>query len=216
MRHLAALVSIAVGLALVTCTVATAAQRGSSQANVDRSPRYQVTAEEEVEEEVEWEWGEEEGEEEEFEVGEDGELEPVGGEGEPWEASASGECVVNDLIAQASASNARNTLRLAVSGASNEPARVTVRVWLKGDKGALRLGPLSFHVGRGATMEANLHLDDPEMARVRAAHVFLVHVETPSGEGQCKESRTRLLNARQRSSTRTTWSERLGQALQRP
>lgn len=218
MRRLAALISIAVGVALVTCTVATAAQPGSSQAGIDRSLRYQAAAEEEVEEEVEWEW-EEEGEEEEFEIGEDGELEPVGGEGGSWEARASGapgECVAGDLIAKASASHARNTLRLSVSGASNEPARVTVRVWLKGDRGALRLGPLSFHVGQRGTAETSLRLDSPEMAKVRAAHVFLVHVEAPSGEGQCRKRRTRLLSARQRSSTRTTWSERLGPALQRP
>lgn len=214
MRRLAALLSIAIGVALFMWAIAAAAPRHLSPADANGAPRG--TAAEEVEEEVEWEWGEEEGEEE-FQVSENGELEAVGKEeaGEATASRAPGECTANDVTARVTVSNTRDTLRLAVRRAPNEPARITIRVWLRGDKGALRLRPLGVHLGRGGTAKTSLHLDSPVMARVRAAHVFLVHVEAASGTGQCGQ-RTRLLNARQRSSTRTTWSEPLGPALQRP
>jgi hypothetical protein len=197
------------------------AAAGISSAQDRRSAPIRGTApdtasgEEEVEEEVEWEW--EEGEEEEFQVGEDGELEPIGDE-EAEEATASRAplvCAVDDIAARVTASHARDTVRLAVRYAASEPVGVTVHAWLKSGRGALWLRPFRLHVGRRGTVETRLRLNGLAMARVRAARVFLVYVEARPA-GTCEQHLIRRLSARQRGLTRTTWSERLGPAFQSP
>jgi hypothetical protein len=216
LRRLAAFTPIAIWVVLVGCTVAAAAPRHLATSDPNPTPGLQTAAEQtaaedELEEEAEWEWGESEEEEIEVEL----EYEEGNESGMTEGVYAPPECMLQDAKARVVASNARDTLRLVLHYASRESAHVTVHYWLTGARGPMRLEPLRRHTNRHGTIGHTVHPSDRQMARVRAAHTFVVHVDVPGAPAYCERYATLRLSAKQRGRARTVWEEP-GRTARRP
>jgi hypothetical protein len=167
---------------------APAAPPGSGQVETD-------FAEEESEEEVEWEF--EEGEEDE-EESED--------EGTPGSAVLPPECLLRTAAPSVVVQLAHESLSLTLHYTTTSPTNVTVEYWLKGAKGTLGLGSDTRHFAKQGVLHLSRHLDEREMAKVRAAHAFMVDLDVPEAPSSCKRYLTLRLTAKHSAGSRATWS----------
>lgn len=193
---LVAVAAIALVLYLATAAgvpAASAAQTsGGSLALTLSEPR----AEEEI-----WEeegWGEENSEE--------GEVEEP--EEEPEESGPPPEeCNLYATTAHVVASDSNDSVHLTVRYEAGEATDVKVEYWLKGGRGSFQLKPLRRHLSTRGTIQGNESLSAPEMAKVRAARVFVIHLEIPGLSQYCERYFTRRLTVKHGDGSRTTWSE---------
>jgi hypothetical protein len=159
---------------------------------------------EEVEEEEESEEGLEEEEEEEGEEEEE--------EREEFAARATGplppECLLHTAEPSIVTELSQGRLRLSLHYTTSTPTRVDVDYWLKGGKGSLHLGSASRHFGSQGTLHLTRHLDEREIAKVRAARVFIVDLDVPVAPSSCDRYLTLRLGAKDPHRARVTWYER--------
>jgi hypothetical protein len=139
--------------------------------------------EEETEEEVEWESEEEEEEE----------FESSGTAAGPAELPP--ECILTTVRPSIVTLSGHGLLRLTLRYTAEEPTRVGIEYWLKGGKGSLQLGAARRQLGRQGALRLNSHLDEHELAKVRAARVFLVRLDIPRADPYCKRFLTFRLAA---------------------
>ncbi len=139
------------------------------------------------------EWGEEEEEEEEFEEDDPGAL--------------ASECVLNTATARVVASAHRNTVRLSVRYSSSEPARTTIDYWLKGGEGSLQLRATKRYISREGQLSSFEHLGDRAMEKVRAARIFIVHIDPAATPPYCDRYSTLRLTVKHQTGAQTSWSE---------
>ncbi len=148
-------------------------------------------SDEEFEEGDEWE-----GEEEEVE-----ELEADDSRGLPPE------CVLSTATARVVASDKGNTVRLSIHYASSEPVRTTVDYWLKGGQGSLQLKASKRFMARRGHLSSTERLSDRAMEKVRAARVFIVHIDPVATPSYCDRYSTLRLTAKRTAGTQTSWSQ---------
>lgn len=141
------------------------------------------------------EWGEDEGEEEEEEFEED----------DP--RALASDCVLYTATARVVASARRNTVRLSVRYSSSEPARTTVDYWLKGGEGSLQLRATKHYISRKGQLSSFEHLGDRAMEKVRAARVFIVHIDPAATPPYCDRYSTLRLTVKHQTGAQTSWSE---------
>lgn len=165
---------------------------------VDPPPQPQTTAEEEAEE------TEEEDPEEEIEV----ELEFEEGEEEANDTPPP-ECLLHGLDPRLVARFDRGDLRLSLRYASDLPTRASVSYWLKGARGAARLGTASRHLGRRGKLTLTRRLDDRTLAKLRAARVIVVQLRVPDTPSLCRPYLTMRLTERLVFDRVATWYEPL-------
>lgn len=190
--------AIQVALALALLAVATlplsapAVSPEPAQADVDFV--VEEASDEGEEEEWELEEEEEEGEEEEF--------------GTKAMAPLPPECLLRTAAPTVVAQFGNGSLRLDIHYTARTPTRVAVDYWLKGGKGSLQLGPATRRFDRQGTLHVTSHLDERELAKVRAARVFIVDLDVPNTPSSCEQYLTLRLDARDVQHSRGTWSER--------
>lgn len=188
----------AIALLLYLATAASVPAAGAAQAyGGPLTPTLdEPRAEEEIWEEEGWDEGNsEEGEAEEPE-------EESEGSGPPPE-----ECNLYVATARIVTSDRNDSVRLTVQYEASEATNVKVEYWLKGGRGSFQLKPLRRHMSTSGTIQASERLSAPEMAKVSAARVFVVHLEIPGLPHYCEPYATRRLTAKRESGNRTTWSE---------
>jgi len=165
------------------------------------TPPEPVQFEAEVSEE-ENEEGEGEEEESEEEAEEDEEEEFGTGHSVPLPAACILRSVEPSVAVQLSHGNVGLTLRYE----AEESTRATIAYWLKGGKGSLQLGSATRHLGGQGAIHLNSHLDEREMAKVRAARTFLVSLDLPQAPSSCDRYLTLRLTAKHQLDQRETWS----------
>jgi hypothetical protein len=153
-------------------------------------------AEEEGEEETEWEFEEEDEEE--------GEEDSEGGT--PGSAVLPPVCLVRTAAPSIVALLAHESLTLTLHYTATSPTKVTVEYWLKGSKGTLALGSDTHHFGKQGVLHLSRHLDQREMAKVRAARAFMVALDVPDAPASCNRFLTLRLTAKHSLGSRATWS----------
>jgi hypothetical protein len=208
LRPLAALLSIAIGVALVACAIAAAAPRHLSPADANGGPRG--AAAEEVEEEVEWEWGEEEVEWE-FEEGEEEvevelEFEEEASRAREGAGPPAG-CALQGTSARVVASDTSDTLRLSLRYASRESVRVAIHYSMEGAGGAAHLVPSTLHATRHGRLDYTEHPGAHRMSKLRDAHTLVVSIETPGAPDSCRHYSTKRLTSRRHGHAHIVWSE---------
>lgn len=137
------------------------------------------------------------------------------GEGEAEEAEEESEesnpppeeCNLYSTTARLVASDSNDSVRLAIRYEANEATNVKVEYWLKGGRGSFQLKSLRRHMSTRGTIQGSERLSTREMAKVRAARVFVVHLEVPGLPQYCERYCTRRLTAKRESGNRTTWTE---------
>jgi hypothetical protein len=147
-------------------------------------------------EEEEWELEEEEEEAEEEEFGING------------AAMLPPECLLRTAEPSVVAQIEGGTLRLTLQYTARNPTRVDVAFWLKGGKGSLQFASVTRHLGRQGTLHLTNHLDEREVAKVRAARTFIVDLDVPAAPSSCEKYLTLRLGAKDLDRSRATWSER--------
>jgi hypothetical protein len=160
-----------------------------------RADAVSEEAEEKAEEE-EWEReeAEEEAEEEELSAKGAGPLPP--------------ECLLRTAKPSVVVQLGQGSLRLNLPYTTSTPTRVGVVYWLKGGKGSLQLGSASKHFGNQGVLHLSRHLDEREVAKVRAARVFIVNLDVPAAPSSCKQYLTLRLGVKDLHRSLATWSER--------
>lgn len=98
-------------------------------------------------------------------------------------------------------------LQLALRYTSEAPLNVGVEYWLKGGKGALQLGSAKRHLGKRGVLRMNRHLDERELAKLRAARLIMLRLELPDVDPYCKPFLTFRLDAKRQTGGRTTFSQ---------
>jgi hypothetical protein len=154
---------------------------------------------EEGEEETEEEW-----ELEETEEGEEAEEEEFGAR--PT-APLPPECLLRTIEPSVVAQLPNGSLRLTLRYTARTPTRVEIDYWLKGGKGSLQLDSVKRHFERQGVLHLSHHLDEREVAKVRAARVFIVDLDVPAAPASCKQYLTLHLSAKDLHRSRATWSE---------
>jgi hypothetical protein len=156
--------------------------------------------EEEEGEEAEWE-SEEEAEEgeEEFEAGKTA-----------GPAVLPPECGLSTVHSVIISDAKHKRLQLSLRYTAEEPTKVGVKYWLKGGKGSLQLGAAKRQLDRRGVLHLKSHLDAHELAKVRAARVFMVRIDIPEANAYCERFLTFRLAAKQQRASRTAWSELSG------
>jgi hypothetical protein len=198
LRRLAALTPIAIGVVLVGCAVAAAAPRHLATSDPNPTPGLQTAAEEEPEEEVEWEWDESE---EEIEV----ELEYEEGEESEEPSSLPPECLLRTAEPHVVVNFNNDDLQLSLRYTSDSAVRASVAYWLKGAKGAARLGSTTRRLDRRGVLEMSRHLDGRTLAKLRAARMIVVRVDIPGTPGSCKPYLNMRLTAQRILGRSATW-----------
>ena len=194
-RSFLAIVAVATFLLAVLATRPADAPAGAALSSITLLPEssdYEAEVSDEEFEEGE-EWGEDEEEEEEFE------------EDDP-PALASG-CVLQTATARVVASSHRNTVRLSVRYSSSEPARTTVDYRLKGGEGSLQLRATKHYIFRKGQLSSFEHLGDRAMEKVRAARVFIVHIDPEATPPFCDRYSTLRLTVKHQTEAQTSWAE---------
>lgn len=95
------------------------------------------------------------------------------------------ECLLRTAEPSVVAQLGQSTLRLSLHYTTSTPTRVGVDYWLRGGKGTLQLGSASKHFGNQGVLHLSRHLDEREVAKVRAARVFIVHLKVPAAPTSC-------------------------------
>jgi hypothetical protein len=176
----------------------------SSIASASATPAYggppaAILNEPRAEEEI-WEeegWDERNSEEGEAELPEE----------ESEESAPPEECNLYATSARIVASDRNDSVHLTVGYEAGEATNVKVEYWLKGGRGSFQLKPLRRHMSTGGTIQGSELLSTPEMAKVRMARVFVVHLDIPGLSQYCKRYSTLRLTAKRENGNRTTWSE---------
>jgi hypothetical protein len=156
---------------------------------------------------VEAEAPEEEGEGEE---GSESEEEAEEGEEEEFETSHAvplpAGCILRSAEPSIAVQLARGEVRLTLRYEAEEPTKSSIEFGLKGGKGSLRVGSASRHLATHGVIRLSSHLDEREMAKVRAAHAFLVSLDLPRAPSSCRRYLTLRLTAKHQLDKRETWS----------
>lgn len=169
------------------------------------TPPEPVQFEAEVSAEEGEEEGESEGEEEaesEEEAEEDEEEEFVSGHSVPLPS----ECILRSVEPSVAVQHDHQDVHLTLRYAAEEPAKASVSYWLKGSKGSLQLGSASRRLGEHGTVRLSDHMDEREVAKVRAARAFLVSLDLPEAPSSCTRYLTLHLTARHQLANLETWS----------
>lgn len=156
--------------------------------------------EDEVEFDEEWEFEEAEDDEEE----DDEEFEPGGTAGP---AALPPECVLSTASVDVVAVPDHERVQLTLRYTSETPTGIGVEYWLKGSKGSLQLGSVKRHLGTRGALHLSRHLDEREVAKVRAARVIMVDLDVPAVDSYCKPFLIFRLDAKRQQASRTAWSE---------
>lgn len=193
MRRLLAAIETLLALALLAIAMAPLAAPAISPAAA-RADAFAEEAEEEAENE--------EGEEEEAEEEVEEEL------GAKSTGPLPAECLLRTAEPSIVAQLNQGKLRLSLRYTTRTPTRVGVHYWLKGSKGSLQLGSTSGHLGSQGVLHLSRHLDEREIAKVRAARVFIVDLDVPAAPSSCNQFLTLRLAAKNLHRSRVTWYER--------
>ncbi len=167
-------------------------------------PRKLLSSAEDESEEQEWEAEEEEwaAEEEESAEEEAERTRPDSPQGVPYG------CVGYTVAARVVSTPAKRTVRLEVSYETGETGRGSLTYWLKGNRGALKIGGAHWQLSRWGHVERATRLSPHSVTKVQAARSFVVQAEMPSTPSYCKSYGTRHLTIKHRAGKRTVWSER--------
>jgi hypothetical protein len=156
---------------------------------------------------VEAEISEEEGE---GEAESEFEEEEEEGEGEEFDAAHSvalpAECILRSAQPSVAVQLRHDSVRLTLRYVTEEPTKASVDYWLKGSKGSLQLGSASRRLGTHGVIRLNSHVDEREMAKVRAARTFLVSLDLPEIPSSCVRYLTLRLTAKHQLAKLETWS----------
>lgn len=148
--------------------------------------------------------GEEEGEEWEFEVEEEEDEEEFGANA----GALPPECLLRSAEPTVATQLGDDKLRLTLRYTTEIPTRVAVVYWLKGGKGSLQLGSTARRFGTQGVLRMTRHLDEREIAKVRAARTFVVDLDVAAAPAHCDRYLTLHLNAKSLHRSRATWSAR--------
>ncbi len=186
-----ALLSAAVFMQPPASAPAAATAQATASGSVEEE---EIQAEEESEEgeEFDGEEGEDESEDEEF--GTDGPL------------LLPSDCLLRTAEAQVTASISHGTVSLTIHYTSTTPTNVTVDYWLKGSKGSLQLEQAKRRFAQRGVFRDSEQLSDHAMAKVRAAHTFIVQLEIPAAPAYCSRYATQRLTVKHAAANRATWS----------
>jgi hypothetical protein len=187
---------IAASLVLALSLLAAASLPLSAPAQSPELAQVEAEASEEENEE-----GEEETESEE-EAEEDEEEEFGSGHSVPLPAA----CILRSAEPSVAVQLGHGEVRLNLRYATEGPIKATIAYWLKGSKGSLQLGSATRQIGGHGAIHLNDHLDEREMAKVRAARTFLVGIEIPPAPSYCARYLTLRLTAKHQLDKRETWS----------
>jgi hypothetical protein len=147
----------------------------------------------------------EEGEEEESESEEEAEEdEEEFGTGHSVPLPAA--CILRSVEPSVAVQLGHGNVGLTLRYEAEEPTKATIAYWLKGSKGSLQLGSATRHLGGHGAVHLNSHLDELEMAKVRAARTFLVSIDLPQAPSYCGRYLTLRLTAKHQLDKRETWS----------
>jgi hypothetical protein len=186
-------------MALLLCLATAAGMPASSAAQARSEPLAPVhnkpSAEEEIWEEEGWDEGN----------SEEGEAEEP--EEESEESISAAECNLYATATQLVTSDRSDSVHLTVRYETDEATNVRVEYWLKGARGSFQLKPLKRHMSRRGTIQGSERLSASQMAKVRAARIFVVHLEMPGLPQSCERYCTRRLTAKRASGSRVIWSE---------
>jgi hypothetical protein len=186
---------LAASLILALSLFAAATLPLSAPATPPETGQLEAEASEEENEE-----GEEESESE--EEAEEDEEEFVTGHSVPLPAACILRSVEPSVVVQLGHGEVGLTLRYE----AEESTKATIAYWLKGGKGSLQLGSATRHLGGHGAIHLNSHLDEREMAKVRAARTFLVSIDLPQAPSYCDRYLTLRLTAKHQLDKRETWS----------
>lgn len=170
---------------------APAARVGSAQVEVG-------FAEDEGEEDEEVEWEIEDEDEEDEEEFEDG--------GTPGSAVLPPECLLRTAAPSVVVLLDHESLSLTLRYTTTSPTKVAVEYWLRGAKGTLELDSDIRHFGKQGVLHLSRHLDEREMAKVRAARAFVVNLDVSDAPSSCNRFLTLHLTAKHSTGARATWS----------
>jgi hypothetical protein len=176
-------------------------------------PGQLLSSAEDEPEEQEWEAEEEWAAEEEESAEEEAEsTRPDSPQGVPYG------CVGYTVAARVVSTPAKRTVRLEVSYETEETGRGSLTYWLKGNRGALKIGAAHWQLSRWGHVERATRLSPHSVTKVQAARSFVVQAEMPGTPSYCKSYGTRHLTIKHRAGKRTVWSERASgtQPLRRP
>ncbi len=194
----------AAAIVLALCFAILAGVASANTVQIHRGPLPPSVSEPRAEEEI-WEeegWEEENSEEGDAEEAEEAEEEEYE-EPEPTQA----ECKLYAATARLVASDRHDSVRLTVRYETSEATTARVEYWLNGARGSFQLKPLKRHMFTRGTIVGSERLSAREMAKVRAARIFVVHLEMPGLAPGCERYCTRHLTARRDSGAQTIWSE---------
>jgi hypothetical protein len=190
---------LAASFVLAIMLLATALLPLSAPASPSESAQAEASFAEEDEEEVEWE----------FEEDEEDDDEPEDG-GTPGSAVLPPECLLRTAAPSVVVQLAHESLSLTLHYTATSPTNVTVEYWLKGAKGTLGLDSDTRHFSKQGVLHLSRHLDEREMAKVRAARAFMVSLDVPEAPSNCNRYLTLRLTAKHTAGSRATWSVPLG------
>jgi hypothetical protein len=195
------LVAVAL-IALVSCFAAAniAAANAAPTPGRPLGPALDEPRTEEIWEEEGWDEGN-------SEEGEAEEPEEESEESEESESTVPAECNLYATTAHLVASDRHDSVRLTLRYETGEATNVKVEYWLKGGHGSLQLSPLRRHMSTRGTIQGSERLSAREMAKVRAARVFVVHLDMPGLPQYCERYCTRRLTVKREAAGQTTWSE---------
>jgi len=188
---------VAASLILALSLFAAATLPLSAPATPPEPAQFEAEASEE-----EGENGEGEGEAESEEEAEEDEEEFGTGHAVPLPA----ECILRSAEPSVAVQHDSQDLHLTLHYAAEEPTRASVSYWLKGSKGSLQLGSASRHLGERGVVRLGTHMDEREVAKVRAARAFLVSIDLPEVPSYCTRYLTLRLTAKHQLANHETWS----------
>jgi hypothetical protein len=122
-----------------------------------------------------------------------------------WTIDLPRACVLRVARARIFAYTAKHIVRLVIRYTSYRPADVTVSYKLIGRNGALGLGSASAHFNRAGVFRLPESLSRGEVANVRAAKLFKVHVTIPKTPSSCGRYYTKRLTIPRAISGQTVW-----------
>jgi hypothetical protein len=116
------------------------------------------------------------------------------------------ECLLHSAEAQVTASVTHDVVGLTIHYTATTPTNVTVDYWLKGSKGSLHLRQTKKHFASQGVFRNSEHLSDRAMAKVRAAHAFVVQLDIPAAPAFCARYATQRLTVKHTTGNQATWS----------
>ena len=187
---------VIIAIALLTAAIFMQPTASAAAATTPQAAAGSVEVEESEAEEAESEEEDEESESEE-------EDEEFGTEGPLLFPDA---CLLHSAEAQVTASVTHDVVGLTIHYTATTPTNVTVDYWLKGSKGSLHLRQTKKHFASQGVFRNSEHLSDRAMAKVRAAHAFVVQLDIPAAPAFCARYATQRLTVKHTTGNQATWS----------